>query len=993
MHLLIVHIGSVWGGAEKSTAGFLQMYKCKLITKITLASTTNLKPLFPVLYDQFVNINDYNIHGGFLNHEKLIADVSRFENILGLVSPDIVMGVMHYSSWVSALAVAKSRAQIKVVANFRGPIIEHLKQEKIESRNFVFEATKQCILLSDKVVVPSEGCKIELINHFHTNPNKIVVIHNAIDLKRKSFKLSSDLFNRLIEIKKQGPLLCTAGRLSQEKNHYLLIKAFQYIRKKNNAFLVIIGDGPERKALEGMASVYQLSKYLIFTGYLPNIQPILEISSLYIHTCNYEGFGHAILEAMACGLPVVATDCPYGPREIIGNNEFGRLVPVNKPLSLAEVVIQILEDVNLWLQLAELGRFRVRHFSINRMLLDYQKLYTNLLVENVADDFLSYRQNAGCNWLDKRNQELTHTLYQFDNYFNPLYGNLKSPYNLFSLFLYSTIKYIWGLHSGIFNNHEDSILQAQKNSDAIILSYLPSYCNSVAYIGVELGNTLRSIRDFYPNVSSAIFDQRLKFLVSSKFGNNTNIFETMDKIGEFACNHGLFQGVVVREALSKINLIDLFFTAQTMIEESGKLIFIDYFIEDSTDSNIFEYYTIDKLFTLADLFGFSIETSIDFSESAEKTLEIWVSWIEQHQSMILSMLSITDQGLVCILKNIKIKKQKLKSHEISYMLFSFFKGPNFQLVVSQSKEEDRESILSLFADSFGYPMPEVLWAWKYKNGNGLAIVVLRKDRIVAHFGGHKRKLVFKDKVIDALQMCDVMVASEYRGYIDSNAPYSLAAVTFSKLFVGLNNKYQIAFGFPNERHERLMNYLNITKKISHLYEIEWSIENLQYSCPLTSICINAFNFKKYRPILENLWKKMSRDFYGHMLGVRDADYINYRYIANPNTYEIRLVFNLYGGFTYGLVIFKKLEDNILILDLIGEKSEFDKLILYIKAHANSIGFNKIYLWLAKNSILVFDNDSTAKFKLLNIPVVCNRFSCLPDLKTDWWITGGDIDFL
>lgn len=131
-----------------------------------------------------------------------------------------------------------------------------------------------------------------------------------------------------------APPLIAVGRLSPEKDQATLLRALAEPRLAA-CRLVVVGDGPERQRLEALAAGLGLGARVAFTGALADPLPAIARAALLINPSRYEGFGNVLVEALACGTPVVATDCPFGPHEILGGGRWGGLVPVGDPAALA----------------------------------------------------------------------------------------------------------------------------------------------------------------------------------------------------------------------------------------------------------------------------------------------------------------------------------------------------------------------------------------------------------------------------------------------------------------------------------------------------------------------------------------------------------------------------------------------------------------------------------------------------------------------------------
>jgi glycosyltransferase involved in cell wall biosynthesis len=136
------------------------------------------------------------------------------------------------------------------------------------------------------------------------------------------------------------PVVCGMSRLVACKNYPLLIRAFLAFkaRTQSKAKLAIIGEGPERPALERLISEHDAAEDIMLLGERLNPIPLIAKADLFVHPSSREGFGNVIVEALAAGTPVIATDCPNGPAEILENGKWGRLTPMNDEAALSKAI-------------------------------------------------------------------------------------------------------------------------------------------------------------------------------------------------------------------------------------------------------------------------------------------------------------------------------------------------------------------------------------------------------------------------------------------------------------------------------------------------------------------------------------------------------------------------------------------------------------------------------------------------------------------------------
>jgi len=204
---------------------------------------------------------------------------------------------------------------------------------------------------ADMIIANAEGNRIDLIDYFAIDSEKIITIPNLFDLE-KIKKLSTKLVD---EVDFQKFTFVTVGRLDKGKNHSLMIDAFA---KLDNPLtqLIILGEGVERKALEEQIKVLNLTDRVFLMGFDNNPYKYFSKSDAFVFSSSYEGFPNVLVEALACGLPIISTDCKSGPREILApssdirfqlendieTTEYGILVPVKNEALLFKACDMIL---------------------------------------------------------------------------------------------------------------------------------------------------------------------------------------------------------------------------------------------------------------------------------------------------------------------------------------------------------------------------------------------------------------------------------------------------------------------------------------------------------------------------------------------------------------------------------------------------------------------------------------------------------------------------
>ncbi len=275
------------------------------------------------------------------------------------VAPDVLVATMTHNILTAAL--------MKRLGMIRTPLIgwEHAVlspmraarglRGKVEARMI-----RALYPVCDKIVCVSKGAAddaVALCAPAHIN---VTFAYNPVP-KPQIGGLSAT--EQALVARLKAPRIVSLGRLNAAKDYKTLMRAFQYFARTQNAgSLLLIGDGEERNALESAATGFGLGDRIVFAGAVDNPAPLLAQCDLFVSSSLTESFGIAIVEAMSVGLPVIATDCPTAPREILDDGKYGALTPVGDAQALARAMREALQTDHD----KDALRARAAEFSVER---------------------------------------------------------------------------------------------------------------------------------------------------------------------------------------------------------------------------------------------------------------------------------------------------------------------------------------------------------------------------------------------------------------------------------------------------------------------------------------------------------------------------------------------------------------------------------------------------------------------------------------------------
>lgn len=189
--------------------------------------------------------------------------------------------------------------------------------------------------MANSVVTVSAGSAQDLSKCSMFRRERVNVIHNPVPAR--SVTAQQVALADFAWACPPGRRILSVGSLKDQKNHPLLLRAFAALPRPD-AQLMLLGQGENEGALRALASELKIADRVIFAGFHPDPSPFYATADLFVLSSDYEGFGNVIVEALSFGLPVVSTDCPSGPAEILEGGRFGHLVPVGDVEALAQAM-------------------------------------------------------------------------------------------------------------------------------------------------------------------------------------------------------------------------------------------------------------------------------------------------------------------------------------------------------------------------------------------------------------------------------------------------------------------------------------------------------------------------------------------------------------------------------------------------------------------------------------------------------------------------------
>jgi len=301
---------------------------------------------------------------------RYLPDLTRY---LRRERPDALLSAITYPNLAALWARRLAGVPTRVVISERANLSDYLSYGANKRSKWRFSKLAPVISRvypwADAIVAVSKGVADDLSSRAAIPRQRISPIYNPV--------VSPELFKKaLVRLEHPwfqpgaAPVILSVGRLHYQKDFPTLFRAFARVRARREVRLLVLGGGKGRTELEALVRSMGLGGDVELRGFVANPFAYMARAAVFVLSSAYEGFGNALVEALACGCPVVSTDCPSGPAEILEGGAYGRLVPVGDDAAMAEAILRTLDTEPH----RERLRKRAARFSVEASAREYLRL-------------------------------------------------------------------------------------------------------------------------------------------------------------------------------------------------------------------------------------------------------------------------------------------------------------------------------------------------------------------------------------------------------------------------------------------------------------------------------------------------------------------------------------------------------------------------------------------------------------------------------------------
>lgn len=282
------------------------------------------------------------VHVVDLRARSVLASLPALARYLHREQPSAMLSAMTHANVIALLARRLARVNTRAVVSERAHLSLSTKSEPSRRGRLLPWLAHYAYPWANGVVAVSAGVADDLARTIGLPRSSIDVVYNPVVTDELIVRGAAPLDHPWF-VRGAPPVVLGVGRLTAQKDFDVLLHAFARVRQARPVRLMILGEGELRPRLEALARELGVQADVALPGFQENPFTYMRRAGLFVLSSRFEGLPNALIQAMACGTPVVSTDCPSGPAEILEHGKWGRLVPVGNIEALADAMLQTLD--------------------------------------------------------------------------------------------------------------------------------------------------------------------------------------------------------------------------------------------------------------------------------------------------------------------------------------------------------------------------------------------------------------------------------------------------------------------------------------------------------------------------------------------------------------------------------------------------------------------------------------------------------------------------
>jgi glycosyltransferase involved in cell wall biosynthesis len=374
MKKLLIFAKTIDGGTGTYLTNLLKM-KNIFGDEVKISVAALERPIYMKQSDDDFNYmkkRDYSLERYSLTYKNLSDFLKEFfwiRKIIKNENPDVILSVDVNCNLNAGLNQLFTKTKFKTIFTTHSDLDGNLNQKSTRLLKFILKKVIRFFYNRADVNICVSKELSDSIDSVFKVEKDIITIYNGLGITNTPMNRQRSFNNTIL----------TVARLDKQKDYFTLLKAFELlVQEIKNVRLLIVGDGPLKNELQHIAEEKNIESNVEFLGWQKKPDDIFLRSDIFVLSSRREGFPYALIEAMSFGLPVVCTDTPFGPKEILDDGKYGFLIPMKDHAKMKKALHTLLENQEIYTKYSQLAKERSGVFTSDRMISEYAMLIQKL---------------------------------------------------------------------------------------------------------------------------------------------------------------------------------------------------------------------------------------------------------------------------------------------------------------------------------------------------------------------------------------------------------------------------------------------------------------------------------------------------------------------------------------------------------------------------------------------------------------------------------------
>lgn len=572
------------------------------------------------------------------------------------------------------------------------------------------------------------------------------------------------------------------------------------------------------------------------------------------------------------------------------------------------------------------------------------------------------------------------------------------PLNVFAHVLERQEGRVDYLHFAAFERHDDPVLQAQERATAMLWSALPPPCRLLE-VGIGLGTTLSRLGAAGYHALGITPDAAQIAQAIQRHGDAVRV--ECARLEDFGGDAGQWEAMLFQESAQYIEPLALFTAADRLLTRGpATLVVMDEFALRRDDDSHWGLHLLPHFIAMAGRFGWRLVQHTDLSHDVQPTLDYLLRTIPPLHAELKATLKLGDAALDDLDTALRRSQSLYRDGYSGYALLRFEREAPADEQVTRVEPANAEAMRGLFHEVFGHPLSAEEWQWKYGDGRGQAVALVKGGRWLGHYGGLTRDVLDRGRPALACQVCDVIVHPDARTSLSRRGPLHKMTAAFLESQIGWGLRHRVGFGFPTDRAFGIAQRLGLYFAVDQMVCAGWP------SAPGTPSRTGPLQVLAASDLVpggamakdvDALWQSMAAALPTQVLGVRNAAWLLHRYVRHPRMqYEVLLLRSRWWRRPLGVVVLRRHEAHLEWVDAVAPPSVWPTLLQVVRERAAASGLVRVEAWITASQQHLLDRLAPdVSWRSLAIDVPGNAHSPGPDIDDQrgrWLLMAGDTDF-